>query len=115
MGIPDFSGKLVVQSVIFSLLDAIPPHDLHLVQVVTHLRTKSSNYLLNEILNEITSQLTKLTFRSNFCSWNFNFLTIFKLIYHSEKDFQCNAMVKLSDRKFQRDISLFLLLETFVG
>ena len=50
--IPDFSGKLVVQCVIFSLLDAVPPHDLHLVQVVAHLSTKPSNHLLTEILNE---------------------------------------------------------------
>ena len=50
--IPDFSGKLVVQCVIFSLLDAVPSHDLHLVQVVAHLRTKPSNHLLTEILNE---------------------------------------------------------------
>ena len=34
---PDFSGQLVVQSIVFPLLDAVPPHDLYLMQIVAHL------------------------------------------------------------------------------
>merc|ERR1719234_3028018 len=49
----DFSGQLVVQSIVFPLLDAVPPHNLHLVQVVAHLPVDKVNLPQQLLLMEL--------------------------------------------------------------
>ena len=50
---PDFPGQLVVQRVVFSLLDAIPPHDLHLMEVVANLPVDEVHFPQQLLLMEL--------------------------------------------------------------
>ena len=85
--IPDFSGKLVVQCVIFSLLDAVPPHDLHLVQVVADLTKKQSDYWLNKILKENYLPVDKVDLPQQFLLVKFQFSHHFQAEITLEKSF----------------------------